>query len=261
MLQRTARIYNRLCRKENNGIVARGITHYLTAACTILIIGLASFSQGKPQQIPISLTLSSSMSPSHFGLLLTFTASVNAKQKNPTGVVTFRDGSILLGSGNLNNSGQATFSTPLLPAGTHIISARYEGDANFSASKLVVLHQIVGRAPTLSKLNSPSASAGLGQPVAFTVSIFTKDPAPTAAAPTGIVTFKNVNTVLGSGKLDMFQQVTFHPPALSVGRHSIIAYYSGDSNFAPSRSDPFNLMITKANASISLFAEAGSAFQ
>jgi hypothetical protein len=261
MLQRTARIYNRLCRKENNGPGARWINHYLAAACAMLIVGPVSLGQSKPQQIPASINLNSSMNPSHFGLLLTFTVSVNAKQKNPTGVVTFRDGSISLGSGTLNNSGKATFSTPLLPAGTHAISARYEGDANFSASKFVILHQIVERAPTLSKLKSPSPSVGFGQPVIFAVSVFTKDPAPTAAAPTGMVTFKNGNTVLGSGKLDMFQQATFHPPVLNVGRYSIIAYYSGDSNFAPSTSSPFNLMITKANASIHPFAKPGPVFQ
>jgi len=52
----------------------------------------------------------------------------------PTGTVNFLDGSTQIGSGSLNGSGVATFSTSTLAAGTHSITAVYGGDSNFTGS-------------------------------------------------------------------------------------------------------------------------------
>lgn len=52
----------------------------------------------------------------------------------PAGTVTFLDGTNQLGTGMLNASGVATFSTDSLAVGTHSITAAYGGNANFAAS-------------------------------------------------------------------------------------------------------------------------------
>jgi uncharacterized protein (UPF0548 family) len=52
----------------------------------------------------------------------------------PTGTVNFLDGTTQIGSGSLNGSGTATFSTSTLAAGTHSITAVYGGDSNFNGS-------------------------------------------------------------------------------------------------------------------------------
>ena len=52
----------------------------------------------------------------------------------PTGTVTFLDGMTSLGTGTLNSSGVATFSTTSLAAGAHSLTASYGGDTTFSSS-------------------------------------------------------------------------------------------------------------------------------
>jgi len=50
---------------------------------------------------------------------------------SPTGTVLFYDGAAKLGSSTVNSSGQATFATSTLGAGSHPIIAVYEGDTNY----------------------------------------------------------------------------------------------------------------------------------
>ena len=85
--------------------------------------------------------LTSSANPSFFGQAVTFTATVTGA--SPTGTVTFKDGATVLGSGTLNGSGVATFTTPSLAVGSHSISAAYAGDASNSPSTSAVLTQSV----------------------------------------------------------------------------------------------------------------------
>jgi len=49
----------------------------------------------------------------------------------PTGTVTFKDGSSTLGTGTLDSSGQAMFTTSTLTVGSHSITASYGGDTTF----------------------------------------------------------------------------------------------------------------------------------
>jgi len=60
--------------------------------------------------------------------------------------VTFKDGPSTLGSGTLNGSGQAMFTTSTLAAGSHSITASYGGDATFSGSTSSTLTQTVKKA-------------------------------------------------------------------------------------------------------------------
>ena len=90
----------------------------------------------------------SSANPSVSGQSVTFTATVAAKEPGsgvPTGTVTFKDGSKILGTGVLNASGQATYTTNSLSVGTHSITTVYSGDGNFGSSTSSVLSQNVKR--------------------------------------------------------------------------------------------------------------------
>ena len=75
--------------------------------------------------------------PSTPGQAVTLTATVSAVPPGagtPTGAVTFLDGATPLGSGLLGATGVATLTTSTLGAGSHPLTARYGGDASFSAS-------------------------------------------------------------------------------------------------------------------------------
>ncbi len=62
----------------------------------------------------------------------TFTASVTSSISTPTGMVSFYDGTTLLGTSPLT-AGVAALTTSSLSAGTHSITAAYSGDTNFTA--------------------------------------------------------------------------------------------------------------------------------
>lgn len=100
---------------------------------------------------PPDVALASSLNPSTDSAPVTFTATVSAASSvlpTPTGTVTFEDGSISIGSGQLNASGVATFTTSTLAVGTHSITAVYGGDTNFISNTSSPVTQIVNPVPT-----------------------------------------------------------------------------------------------------------------
>jgi hypothetical protein len=91
-------------------------------------------------------SVTSSGTTTVFGQNVTFTVSVGVfatESSTPTGTVTFRDGSNILGTSTLDSSDQATFAASGLSVGTHVITVTYDGDANFRASLSPVLSQTV----------------------------------------------------------------------------------------------------------------------
>ncbi len=91
-----------------------------------------------------SVALSSSDNPSTFGELVTFTAAVTRNGNGiPTGTVTFADASVTLGTGTLDSSGHATYTTSTLALGSHLITAAYGGDADDLGSTSSALTQQV----------------------------------------------------------------------------------------------------------------------
>jgi hypothetical protein len=65
----------------------------------------------------------------------------------PSGTVTFKDGSTVLGTGTLNASGQAAFSTNKLSAATatRSVTAVYGGNTNFTGSTSGALLQVINK--------------------------------------------------------------------------------------------------------------------
>jgi hypothetical protein len=114
-----------------------------SAAVTVVVLSAAST---KAQTVTM---LTSSVDPATSGQSVTFTANVVAAAGSvaaPTGVVTFLDGSTVLGTKSLVGSGVASFSTSSLSAGVHAITASYAGDANSVASVSAVLTETVNGA-------------------------------------------------------------------------------------------------------------------
>ncbi|HYM12605.1 MAG TPA: Ig-like domain repeat protein, partial [Bryobacterales bacterium] len=116
-----------------------------------------ALSQGV-NQASTNTTVGSSANPSVFGQSVTFTATVAVVAPGggtPTGTVTFLDNGVSIGSGALNGSGQATYTTSSLAVGGHPITATYGGDSNHSGSTTsAALSQTVNNAP-------PPAAPGL----------------------------------------------------------------------------------------------------
>jgi hypothetical protein len=84
---------------------------------------------------PTTTSLAAAPNPSTVGQVVVFTATVSPiPTGSPRGTVNFFSGLTLLGSGNVNSSGVATFSISNLAAGPYTITATYSGNAGFASS-------------------------------------------------------------------------------------------------------------------------------
>jgi len=114
-------------------------------------------------------TVSGSPNPSIWGSSVTFTATITGTNGVPplTGIVTFKDGAAILGTGTLSGSptATATFSTNGLSIGSHTITAIYSGDTNFAGSTSGNFTQTVTPGPFAKlQLLMPGETAAPGTP-------------------------------------------------------------------------------------------------
>ncbi|HEV8000773.1 MAG TPA: Ig-like domain repeat protein, partial [Planctomycetaceae bacterium] len=194
-------------------------------------------------------TVTSSVNPSVYGQKVTFTATVAAVvgSTKPTGTVTFKDGTTVLGSATLNNQGVANFTTSAfaLAVGGNSITANYAGSTQFAGSGSTTLTQTVNQDTTTATLKSSLATAVVGQNVTFTATVTANSPG--SGTPTGTVTFYNGNTFLGQGTLSSTGKATLTTSSLPAGNDPITVSYAGDSHYqASTSSSPLTQTITQA---------------
>ncbi len=197
-----------------------------------------------PATTPTTSTLSSNVNPAPLGQAVTFgvivTDPTSTPANKPTGTATFFDGATELGAPvelqlNLNAVPAATFITSSLTLGSHSITARYSGDANYSPSVSNVVTQVINatKSPTTTALASSLNPSGLGDSVTITATVTSTAP----GTPTGTATFFDGSTQLAPPfVLDEQSSASYTYASLSAGAHSITAQYSGDANFTASTS-------------------------
>jgi len=173
-----------------------------------------------------ALTLTSSLNPSVYGQPVTLQAAITAAGSVPTGAVTFRDGSIALGTATIGANGIASIVTSLLGVGTHSITANYAGSANVLASSSPVFAQIVNKAASTVVLSTSNANPNVGDSITFTAATGS-----TAGVPSGAMQFLDGSTVLGTVLLNAQGAAVFTATSLTAGAHTIYAVYAGDANF------------------------------
>ncbi len=193
-----------------------------------------------------TITLASSANPSATGQSVTFIATVSGSGGTPSGTVTFKDGATPLGAGTLSN-GQASYTTSALTAGSHSITAVYGGDGNYNPSTSSALTQNVNANASTTTMISSSNPAAFGQPVVYTATVFGG-----AGTPTGIVTFKDGGTTLGTASVNGAGQAIFTAAALAGGSHTITALYGGDTSYGSSISAPLTQTINPGAPGVTL---------
>ena len=194
---------------------------------------------------PTTTALSSSVNPSAFGQQVSFSVTVTPTQSSaltPTGIVTFNDGSTVLGTVALS-SGTAIFNASGLGVGSHSITASYGGDNQCGSSTSVAVTQVVNRAGTTTALTASPNPANIGQSVTLTATVTVV--APGAGTPTGTVNFRDgtTSTSLGTVVLNSAGSATISTSSLATGSHSLTATYGGDTNFSGSASAATNLSV------------------
>ncbi len=161
---------------------------------------------------------------------ITFTATVTGNGGAPTGSVNFLANGNVVGAGNVNPSGVATFTTSTLAAGTYAITATYTGDANDAGSTSLPVSLTVSLATTATAITVTPDPALVGAAVTITAKVTGN-----GGTPTGSVNFIANGNTLASAVLTA-GTASFTTSTLAPGTYSITASYQGDAADAPSTS-------------------------
>ena len=155
----------------------------------------------------------------------------------PTGSVQFSDGNTVIGTAAVIG-GAATINPTTLTAGTHLLTARYLGNAGFAASSSPPAAQTiyVGAAPATTAVALAAAPnpSTLGQLVTLTATV-------TGGATTGNVNFYADGIPVGTAAIVNVGgsfKATLTTAGLSTGVHVLSASYVGSPGFASSSSLP-----------------------
>ncbi len=199
------------------------------------------------------------------GQTVTLSAKVTSTASTAvaTGLISFFNGTALLGSAALDATGTATTSFPAAAtAGPYAVTAVYAGDTTYkvSASAATSVPVLGSAVATTTGLTANNASAATGAAVTFTATV---TPAvATYGSPTGTVTFLNGTASLGTGTLSG-GVATFTTSSLAAGTQSITATFAANGLFAGSTSAAVTETVgtpsfTASASSTSLTITAGS---
>ncbi|HSC46372.1 MAG TPA: Ig-like domain repeat protein [Candidatus Acidoferrum sp.] len=179
----------------------------------------------------------------------------------PTGSVTLTangaavDGGVFL----LNNNGYTRDIAPALTGGTYSLLAKYSGDNSYAASTSATDTFTVTPAPSQTSFYSSNFYTLVGQPLG--INAFANVSVPGGAAPTGTFSFlEGTNPVTGTitvypGVSGGFIQAGIGAIFNSVGQHTITAAYSGDANYAPSKTSAPLVVYAQYPATVTITAD------
>lgn len=173
-----------------------------------------------------------------------------------TGVVSFYDGTRLVGTANLGGdavvvgnsrggvvahipiSNQATTATGSVSisapvGGDHNYTAVYAGDTNFGGSQTTaaVAVTVGATAATLTGPATQPVTVANGQSASITVTVAAQSGAAGLVAPTGTISYQIGTNGMQVAQVTDGQATLQVPNTLAVGSYSIQATYSGDSNY------------------------------
>jgi hypothetical protein len=175
-------------------------------------------------------TLKSSPNPSPYGQAVIFAATVSSTIGSPPDgeIVTFKQGTTVLGTGTLSGS-TATLSSSKLGVGTKAVTATYAGDAKFAASTSKSVSQVIRKASTATALSSSANPSSYKQSVTFTATVTPQF----RGTVTGSVTFTDGTTTLRTTSLSG-GSAKYTTTTLVTGTHNITATYNGSASFVGS---------------------------
>ena len=251
--------YGTLDSAGNASFVASGLTvgsHSITAtfAANSYYAGSASSaSTVNVNKTIASTTLSATPATTDYTSAVTLTATTaTIAGATPTGIATFYDGVVSLGSATLNGSGIATFTVSAFTGGTHGITVSYSGDANYTDANSNLVNVVINATASSATLDAavPAVRLGDSDTLTFTVS-------GAGVTPTGSVEF--FDGAVSLGVVTLADGVAALAPTLAFGTHSLSAVYSGDSNYLTT-SAATSVDVTPAISVTTLDAPADATF-
>jgi hypothetical protein len=199
--------------------------------------------------VATTTTLAATPNPATYGQTVTMTATVApAPTGSSLGTITFYSGETQLGTGAVNSSGIATFTTNNLAVASYTLTADYGGNASSAGSNSSVVTLVVNVAPTTVALAASPNPVTYGETETLTATI---TPAP-AGSSLGTVTFYDGATAIGSGNVNSSGVATTTSTTLAVGTDSLTAAYSGNTNFGASTSSVQSLVVNQVTTTTAL---------
>ncbi|MEI7899521.1 MAG: DUF6055 domain-containing protein, partial [bacterium] len=175
--------------------VTNGTAYHYVVSATNNVGESANSAQASatPAGAASATTLGSSLGAAGtYGQAVTFTATVTVTGGPATGIVTFKDGGTVLGTGALNGAGQATLTSSAVSAGNRSITAVYGGDIQFMPSTSSAFAYTVTPKPVTVTGVTAAGKAYDGTPAA-TLS---------GGTVTGVINGDTVTVVLGTGTFE-----------------------------------------------------------
>ena len=194
-----------------------------------------------------AVTLTSSVNPVILGSNTTLTATVSSPYGTPTGVVTFMDGSTVLGTGTLNSSGVASITVSFSSAGTHPLTVSYPGAGFFQAANSAVLNEVVQTLGTTLGLTSSVNPVNVNASTILTATITS-----TSGTPTGTLTFLDGTTVLGTAPLNASGVATLTVSFSTPGTHPLTASYPATGPYDAATSAVLNETVQTLGTTLGL---------
>ena len=204
---------------------------------------------------PTTTTLAASPASATYGQPVQMTATVAPAAA--TGTVNFLDlnvtiggvyySSVSLGTATLSG-GAAVLTLSNLSAGAHTIKASYLGDANNASSTSATISVTIAQATASLAVSSSLNPSQLNQGVTFTATL-------TPISQGGTLTILDGQNVVSGTSTWTPGRVTVTTGTLTVGKHSITATWSGDSNVAAGTSPVLTQTVQGAST---LTVSAGS---
>jgi Bacterial Ig-like domain (group 3)/Major tropism determinant N-terminal domain len=162
-----------------------------------------------------------------YGDTVTLTLNLDTGISSPptvTGTIYWVDGTIVMGSTAVS-SNTASFTVNYLNVATHQLTARFVSDDpvnGYIPTTSSIITVTVAKKATVTTISATSSNVYSVNYVGFSASI-------TGNNPSGTVTFKEGNTVIGTANV-VNGYAILNTNSLLAGAHLISAYYSGDSN-------------------------------
>ncbi len=182
-------------------------------------------------------TLAVSPSPATVGQAVRLSAAVSGF--NPSGSVTFKDGSTVLGAAPLSG-GAAALSTTFSVVGSHSITMSYAGDSANAASASAAQTLAVNAASSQTVLSASSSAPALSQSIVLSAKV-------SGFNPTGTVTFRTGTSTLGSSALSA-GTATLPVAFATAGTYNVTATYAGNSSNLTSSSSVLPITVGSTSA-------------
>lgn len=173
----------------------------------------------------------------------------------PTGTVTFYDGSSQVGQATLSGSSDlATVTLSSQSVGSHNYTAVYSGDANYSPMTTAAFPVTVAYLPTTTTLDVSTNQVAAETPVTLTATVSST----AGGTPTGLVEFFSGTQSIGTSNLNSSGVAAFTTSALPAGNDSLTAQYQGDTTYDASTSAVQLVSVGTLSTTTTLSASAES---